>query len=677
MNVFNAITIGNWEIPGWTLETALFWLVAALVVITVLMIIVFAVLLHRVGREPEVKEKQPKTVDYVITVDAPEGLPILQAALFSGDTQIGLAVNVFEGIATISAVPGDYTVKLFGIPQGYSAEPAIVSTENLSALITVSKEPDKASKDLPVMVYNGIIASNPVEEETVDYIIDVVAPEELTELQVALFNGSEQVGSAVNVIDGKATIAAVPGDYKIRVFGLPDDDYEAESELVSATKLTATVNIYYCEDYSGYIEEESEEEETEEEKPELSVYNVYVEAPEELNQLQVALFNGDTQVGPAVNVIDGKAEISEVAGEYSVKLFGLPAEGYQVESELLSATKLEAKVTVTAIKEEVVEEYVPEPVAVEEIKPEIIEYNVKVEGFEGLPALQIALFNGDEQIGSAVNVENGEAQISAEAGDYVIKLFGLPDGYDYKPECLSATNNFATVVITELAKEEIAATEAPAVEPVIYEEESFEGGILRYDRSFKARFIQSDNECKGWYTEIKNELLSYKKVKDRLSWKRESYNLGRIPVARISYRGNTLCLYLPLNPAAYEDSKYKVESVEDNASYQDTPCLYRIKNDKRARYAKELIATVMENLGAVRIERDSVDYFEPYEGLVQLINKGLIKRNIKDKNQEVFFVAKKENKDSENPEEQILNNDVKNEEPDNSEEFPLGEEAKN
>lgn len=193
------------------------------------------------------------------------------------------------------------------------------------------------------------------------------------------------------------------------------------------------------------------------------------------------------------------------------------------------------------------------------------------------------------------------------------------------------------IAIAEVVPEPVPE---PAPEPIVIAEESFEAGVLRYDRSFTARLIQADNEVKGWYTELKNDLLSYKKVHDRMSWKRESYNFGRQSFARLAFRGETLCLYLPLNPEAYADTKYKVESVSDSTSYADTPCLYRIKNNKRVQYAKELIATVAEQLATPKTERESQDYYVPYEGLVELINKGLIKRNIKDKSSEIFFEKK-------------------------------------
>ena len=54
--------------------------------------------------------------------------------------------------------------------------------------------------------------------------------------------------------------------------------------------------------------------------------------------------------------------------------------------------------------------------------------------------------------------------------------------------------------------------------------------------------------------------------------------------------------------------------------------MYRIKNGRRVRYAKELIAIVMENIGTVRNEEYAPeDVYLPYEDTEPLIEKGLIK----------------------------------------------------
>ena len=157
-------------------------------------------------------------------------------------------------------------------------------------------------------------------------------------------------------------------------------------------------------------------------------------------------------------------------------------------------------------------------------------------------------------------------------------------------------------------------------------EESVEGGVIRYNRSFMAKYIQSSDEAKNYYVHLKNEVLSYLKVRGRISWRRETFRFGKSTALRMSMRGKTLCLYFPLDPTSLAGSKYDVENVSDTALYADTPCMYRIISEKREKYAKELIALVMESLGAVKTERAHEDYYLPYEGIVQLIDKGLVKR---------------------------------------------------
>ncbi len=226
---------------------------------------------------------------------------------------------------------------------------------------------------------------------------------------------------------------------------------------------------------------------------------------------------------------------------------------------------------------------------------------------------------------------------------------GLTEGeYQVRVCCKDVPVNLFKIVVEHEEKiaESAVAVAAPVKEKraAFDEEDSVEGGTLRYNRSFTARMIQSDDAAKRWYTLIKNQLLNYNKVKARMSWKKESFRVAGSAVqggeartvALLSHRGKTLCLFLPLKPEELEDSKYKIESA-GKGSYKETPCLYRIKNEKRMRYALELIDTVMEKLGVKRIERESEDFYLPYEGTVELIEKGLIKRVIKSRRDEAIF----------------------------------------
>ena len=149
---------------------------------------------------------------------------------------------------------------------------------------------------------------------------------------------------------------------------------------------------------------------------------------------------------------------------------------------------------------------------------------------------------------------------------------------------------------------------------------------VRYDRSFEAKLIQADDTLKRWYSELKNELLSYKKVTSRLSWQHEAFRLGRGTVAKLVIRGKTLRIYLALDPSAYDGSKYVVEDASEHAKFEKTPLLYRIRSERRCRYAKELIAAAIAALGGDRGQEQDTDYASvPYENTQELIGRGLVR----------------------------------------------------
>ena len=148
---------------------------------------------------------------------------------------------------------------------------------------------------------------------------------------------------------------------------------------------------------------------------------------------------------------------------------------------------------------------------------------------------------------------------------------------------------------------------------------------IRYDRSFEAQIIQASKQTKDYYSALKNELLSYQKVKSRRSWRHESFRRGRKLLALLKMRGKTLCVYFALAPKAYDETKYHVEDASETGKYEAVPCLYRIKNDRRLRYAKELIAELMGREGIEAGEKQTVDYTVPYEATEPLLRRRLIK----------------------------------------------------
>lgn len=147
--------------------------------------------------------------------------------------------------------------------------------------------------------------------------------------------------------------------------------------------------------------------------------------------------------------------------------------------------------------------------------------------------------------------------------------------------------------------------------------------LVTYDRSFRARLIQAVPEVQTYYTELKNHLLSYKKMTSRISWNAESFRIGRKLYAKMTVRGKMLRLYLAADPAQYENTKYRGENAGDSAKYAEVPFKFEVKSERRLGYAKTLIDEMMA--GAPQGEIPSADYREEYVDTDVLLEQGLIK----------------------------------------------------
>ena len=148
-----------------------------------------------------------------------------------------------------------------------------------------------------------------------------------------------------------------------------------------------------------------------------------------------------------------------------------------------------------------------------------------------------------------------------------------------------------------------------------------------YRRSFESKLIQSKDEYKGYYSELKNELLSYKKIHSRVSWACESFRLGRVLKAKLAYRGRTLCLYLALDPKEYPENIYHQRDMSDKKKYADVPMMVRVKSNLGLKRAITLIRVLMtiDDVQPVR-NFTPIDYSGiPYEADEPLIERKLIK----------------------------------------------------
>ncbi len=197
------------------------------------------------------------------------------------------------------------------------------------------------------------------------------------------------------------------------------------------------------------------------------------------------------------------------------------------------------------------------------------------------------------------------------------------------------------VIVTEQTVaegEEADGDEDEAVEEFSYDELAGEGGVdfanmMRYNRSFIARIIQGTDEQKTYYGEVRNALLSYKKVNSNIAWGAERFHKGRETIARFKIRGKTLILYLALDPATHEYSVYHHKDVSDNKSVAGTPMMIKVKSPLGVKKAVRLIDEMLAARNGEKRNIPQRDYaaMYPYETIEELIEDGLVKDVKKDK----------------------------------------------
>lgn len=171
------------------------------------------------------------------------------------------------------------------------------------------------------------------------------------------------------------------------------------------------------------------------------------------------------------------------------------------------------------------------------------------------------------------------------------------------PEEISEESEQAPEEIPEESEQAPEEREqAPAeIEPQESEDEKLLAAFknakgLKLSRSFTAKLILASFESKEYFAQLSNALLAHKKVKCRIGWNDAVFNRGRTKIAKMTLRGKTLWLFLPLE-AEKQEEKYRCVDQSDKVKYQAVPCGMKIKSGRGVKRALELIQKVAEQNG--------------------------------------------------------------------------------
>ena len=181
------------------------------------------------------------------------------------------------------------------------------------------------------------------------------------------------------------------------------------------------------------------------------------------------------------------------------------------------------------------------------------------------------------------------------------------------------------------ADEELAVAVAPMANVEKQHVDAEAGLVDRLNRSFTAKMKQSDDRVKRYYSDIRNELTSYKKINSNVSWNGDRFNFGRETIAKVIIRGKTLRFLLKLDPEdpEYKQSVYHQKNVGNQKAHEDTPFMVNVTSDMAAKKSLRLVGFLAEKLGAEKDGKfEPVDYAQEfaYEDDAALEEAGYIKR---------------------------------------------------
>lgn len=219
-----------------------------------------------------------------------------------------------------------------------------------------------------------------------------------------------------------------------------------------------------------------------------------------------------------------------------------------------------------------------------------------------------------------------ESAPHAAESDREAFLMRKAEQLESKVEYLMTELNALKARVAELEARPVAVVAQP--EPQPQPEEAAEEGYEEFEReresvnwieteaktrrakpryTFDLKLRLADENVKGFYSDIKNALLSYG-MHSRMSRHKENFNKGRNQIARMAINGKTLKVYLAIDPNTLDPKIYHHKDVSDKKGVADLPTMINVRSGLAVRKIKALIDRIAEELVIKPKKYEPVDF---------------------------------------------------------------------
>lgn len=138
----------------------------------------------------------------------------------------------------------------------------------------------------------------------------------------------------------------------------------------------------------------------------------------------------------------------------------------------------------------------------------------------------------------------------------------------------------------------------------------------RTRRTFLDRIKKASPELKQVFNIVKNEIMRYSSVSNKLTNFYDSFYIGRKLVCKLSLTSKKLKVYLAVDPAQYPDRQFPHKDVSEKKAHAKTPYYTMVRSQLSVRRINKVIGDLMEEYKVVvNPNYKSVDYANKYKFL--------------------------------------------------------------
>lgn len=120
--------------------------------------------------------------------------------------------------------------------------------------------------------------------------------------------------------------------------------------------------------------------------------------------------------------------------------------------------------------------------------------------------------------------------------------------------------------------------------------------------SFEERIKTMGEDVRKYHSALQEYLLSFKKIKSRLSNRCDSYRVGRELLCKMAIGGKTLKIYLAIDANRQDvlEKKLHFRDLSSSLAYKEVPAMIPVKSDLCVKKVCEVIDIMMQEKGITK-----------------------------------------------------------------------------